>query len=140
MREDPFEKEIFKEDNHDDLDKEESPPLWNPNAAGMWSLLFTPIFGSILLLKNWQALGDKENISKAKMWLLLSIVMIVPTFLIPMFGLVYIIIWYYAWQSKQTKYIKDRWGKKYNKKSWLIPLLIGFTVIFSPYFFLLTLH
>jgi len=27
------------------------PALWNPNAAEAWSLLFTPIFGSILLLQ-----------------------------------------------------------------------------------------
>ena len=25
-----------------------APPLWNPNAAGFWSLLFSPAFGAFL--------------------------------------------------------------------------------------------
>ena len=34
-----------------------APPLWNPGAAMAWSLLFSPIFGAFVHMKNWQALG-----------------------------------------------------------------------------------
>jgi raffinose/stachyose/melibiose transport system permease protein len=34
-----------------------APVLWNPGAAGAWSLIFNPVFGSILVLMNWQMAG-----------------------------------------------------------------------------------
>jgi hypothetical protein len=45
---------------------EPSPALWNPNAAASWSLLFTPIFGSLLHMKNWQAMGNREKAASSK--------------------------------------------------------------------------
>ena len=42
------------------------PKLWNPEAAGGWSLIFNPVFGSILVLMNWQALGEREKIRSAQ--------------------------------------------------------------------------
>lgn len=44
----------------------ENVALWNPNAAGLWSLLFTPIFGSIIHMKNWNALGQPEKARASK--------------------------------------------------------------------------
>ena len=35
------------------------PPLWNPGAAASWSLLLSPVFGAILHMKNWQAMGEQ---------------------------------------------------------------------------------
>ena len=43
------------------LAAEAGPALWNPDAAGAWSLLLTPIFGSVLVRKNWQAIGDEAK-------------------------------------------------------------------------------
>ena len=42
-----------------------APSLWNPDVAGAWSLLFTPIFGSVLLLKNWRAIGREDKIGNS---------------------------------------------------------------------------
>lgn len=36
-----------------EVEPETSLPLWNPNAAANWCLLFTPSFGSWLHMKNW---------------------------------------------------------------------------------------
>ncbi len=103
-----------------------APSLWNPDAAGAWSLLFSPIFGSVLLLKNWQAIGREDKVGTARIWLIISIVMLVLTIFVGGVGLIYIIIWYFAWQKPQTKFVKTQWGKDYPRKSWKTPLLIGF--------------
>jgi len=47
---------------------EAAPALWNPAAAASWSLIFSPIFGSWLQMKNWQALGESEKAAKARTW------------------------------------------------------------------------
>ena len=122
-----------------------APRLWNPDAAGAWSLMFTPVFGSILLLKNWQAIGRDDKVKAARNWLYASIVVLVLAIVVGMVGLtfyitisnvtffvdeyvglIYIFIWYFAWQRPQTKYVKMQWGKDYPRKSWGKPLQIGF--------------
>ena len=45
---------------------ENNPPLWNPNAAAMWSLLFSPVFGALVHMKNWQAMGEPEKAAASK--------------------------------------------------------------------------
>jgi hypothetical protein len=52
------------------------PRLWNPNAAANWSLLFGPAFGAFLHMKNWQALEEPAKASAAKVWFLLTIVVL----------------------------------------------------------------
>ncbi len=43
--------------------------LWNPDAIASWSLLFTPVFGSYFVMKNWQSIGDTEKARTAQNWL-----------------------------------------------------------------------
>lgn len=113
-----------------------TPALWNPEAAGGWSLFFTPIFGSILVLRNWQALGVKEKIRGAQLWLIASIIMVIVQFLVstPLL-FVYLVIWYFASAKSQAKYVREKWGKEYPRKSWLWPLLIGFGTVFAIFVF-----
>ena len=106
-------------------ESEAAPALWNPNAAGLWSLLFTPIFGSVLLLKNWRAIGADDKVRSARIWLVVSIVMVVPTMVVGLVGFIYIIVWYFAWQKPQATFVKERWGNDYPRKSWGFPLLIA---------------
>jgi heme/copper-type cytochrome/quinol oxidase subunit 2 len=102
-----------------------APALWNPDVAGVWSMFFTPIFGSILVLKNWQAIGEESLAKTGRVWLIVSIFMLIPSGFVPLLGFLYILIWYFAWQKKQTKYIEERWAKNYPKKKWGVPVLIG---------------
>jgi heme/copper-type cytochrome/quinol oxidase subunit 2 len=102
----------------------EAPPMWNPDAAGLWSLLFTPVFGSTLVMKNWRALGEDGRARSALYWLIASVFMLVVSFAGGI-GLLWIIIWYFAAQRPQAQYIKERWGKDYPKRGWGIPLLIA---------------
>jgi hypothetical protein len=118
-----------------------APNLWNPDAAGAWSLMFTPVFGSILLRNNWQAIGRDDKVKVARNWLIASIVILIAIIVTNVLtirvmdvltldagsiSLIYIFIWYFAWQKPQSKYVKEQWGKDYPRKSWKKPLLIGF--------------
>lgn len=42
--------------------------LWNPGATVVWSLIFSPVFGAILQMKNWHTLGEHAKAAKAKIW------------------------------------------------------------------------
>ena len=105
-----------------------APALWNPEAAGAWSLIFTPIFGSALVLMNWQALEKKEQIRTAQIWLVVSIIMVVIQLLpgTPNILFLYFVIWYFTSGKLQAKHVKELWGKEYPRRSWLWPLIIGF--------------
>ena len=101
----------------------DAPPLWNPDAAGAWSLLFSPIFGSVLVRKNWQALGEQDKTRTATIWLVVSVLAFLFGMLVfPLTGFLYIIVWYFAFQRPQAAYVKERWGKTYPRKGWFIPL------------------
>ena len=104
---------------------EEAPPLWNPDAAGAWSLLLTPIFGSVLVRKNWKAIGDDAKARTGTIWIVVSVLALFLAALFGLAGFLYIIVWYFAWQRPQTQYIRERWGKDYPRKGWAVPLLIG---------------
>ena len=106
-------------------DRGASPALWNPDAAGVWSILFTPVFGSYLLLKNCQAIGDVDKIQAGRLWLGISVVMLIVSAMLPLVGLGYIILWYFLWQAKQTAIIRARWGANYQRRSWAAPLAIA---------------
>ena len=41
-------------------DEDDGPGLWNPDVAGVWSVFLTPVFGSVILLLNWETIGDTE--------------------------------------------------------------------------------
>ena len=110
----------------------DAPSLWNPNAAGLWSMLFTPTFGSYLLWKNWAEIGDAEKTRSAKKWLIVSAAMILPSMMSAVYiGLVYIIVWYFAFQKKQAQYVQSVFGENYIRKGWAKPLLVGFSIFFA---------
>ena len=118
---------------------EDAPPLWNPNAAANWSLLFSPAFGAFLHMKNWQALGEPAKASAARTWVIVvvSILIALPVllFVIPaargleslsrIAGLILLISWYVSSGRAQAQYVKERLGKDYPRKGWGKPLLIA---------------
>lgn len=126
-----------------------APALWNPNAAANWSILFSPIFGAFLHMKNWQALGEAGKASAAKLWIIVGVLLFLGLALIPLFlpfeeeadklsrpiALIFLLSWYFSSAKHQAKYVKDRFGSTYPRKGWGIPLLlavvaiIGFVVV-----------
>jgi hypothetical protein len=113
-----------------------APALWNPNAAASWSLIFTPIFGSIVQGKNWRALGETKKAEASARWtkISLTIFTIIAVFggLMPdsktvdglsrLAGFVLLISWYYANGKQQNAFVLARYGKDYKRKRWFKPL------------------
>lgn len=123
----------------------EAPALWNPNAAANWSLLFTPIFGAILHLKNWQAIGDKSKVASAWMWVIVLVVLMVGLSVMGAlphnghigsrpFGILLLFIWYFGSARGQVKYVEQHFGKEYPRKKWGQPFLYWLLVMVAMYF------
>jgi len=120
-----------------------APALWNPNAAASWSLLFSPIFGAILHMKNWQALGETQKAATSKAWAIGSAICIAVLALSPVFvsdskamdalgrfsGLALLISWYYAVGKSQQTYVMAKFGKTYPRRGWSKPLLAAIGVL-----------
>ena len=108
----------------------DAPALWNPDAAGAWSIFLTPVFGSVLLWRNWQAIGDAKKARAGMIWILVSILMYVATWLLYFaLGLVYLVVWYLAWQRPQALYVREYLGSDYPRKPWFFPVFCGFILL-----------
>ena len=129
------------------------PPLWNPMAAGVWSILFTPVFGAFLQMQNWKALGRPEKATASKWWMLGSIAFFVTIMTSDLFippsktidtlsslsALALLIVWSCTISRSQHKYVAERFGKKYPRRGWTIPLLsaIGIDIAYIGFLNLL---
>lgn len=125
---------------------EVAPPLWNPSAAFYWSLLFSPIFGAWLHMKNWQALGNAEKARASRNWIIGTIVamaaFIAVAIMLPenklldrignVIGLVLVFAWHSALGKEQRTYVKEHFGKNYERRGWLAPILtaVGCFILF----------
>lgn len=106
------------------------PALWNPNAAGLWSILLNPVFGSILVWRNWQALGDRFHARIALIWLGLSVLVFwIAMTTAASLNVPFLVIWYFACQRPQAVYVKKAWGDDYPRKPWAVPLLVAFGLL-----------
>ena len=102
-----------------------SPPLWNPNAAASWSLLFTPVFGAILHMKNWEALGEPQKAAGARSWAIGTLIFLFVLAIVSgilgdskaldglgrIAGLIVLVAWYYASGKSQQNYVLARFGR-----------------------------
>lgn len=109
-----------------------TPELWNPDAAGVWSFVFSPIFGAWLQARNWKELNQVELARKSMLWVyggfLFFFVMsfdFISLGFARFAGLVFLLSWYFLIGNSQSKYLKDR-GVHYEKKAWGTPILIAF--------------
>lgn len=111
-------------------------PIWNPDAAANWSLLFTPAFGSYLHMRNWIALGQPEKASTAKVWFWVSLALLVAYVVMGLLGdgksgvgrgvgAAFLITWYFVAAREQAKYVKEKLGKAYVRRPWTKALLLG---------------
>jgi hypothetical protein len=122
-----------------------SPPLWNPNAAANWSLLFSPAFGAFLHMRNWQALGQPSRATSAKIWFVLSLVTIgglsCASVVVPdskqlagsvrLVGFLLLLAWYFGSARSQASYVKTHFGNTYARRGWLKPLAVAVLVLFT---------
>ena len=117
-------------------------PLWNPTAAAIWSLPFSPAFGSYLQMLNWRSLEKHEEANSARNWFYLSLFMLAVYVLIGLFvadsksaesavnglGFMYLLLWYFTTGRQQGKFVKVTYGSDYPRMPWGKPLLIGIAI------------
>jgi MFS family permease len=119
--------------------------VWNPMAVFGWSFLFGPLFGAILLERNWRHLRLEEQGRKARYFLwgcTVFFICIAATLfvdfepqtdkavqgLLKIAGLVLTGLCGSLARS-QRGYLKDVLGGTCLKRSWLKPLSIGFGIL-----------
>ena len=121
------------------------PRLWNPNAAANWSLLFGPAFGAFLHMKNWQALEEPAKASAAKVWFLLTIVvlgsLVCASVVLPqsrqlagsvrIVGFLLLLAWYFGSARGQAAYVKTQLGDTYPRRGWSKPLGLAALALFA---------
>ncbi|WP_066802712.1 hypothetical protein [Moraxella oblonga] len=113
---------------------DEIPPLYNPNAVALWSLLFTP-FGAWMHAKNWEAVGEYELARQNRLFAFVVVALIVGSILVEMlFGfaipslsvsLIPLLVWYRTLGKQQIDLVKEELGSDYEKRSLVVPVLVG---------------
>jgi tetratricopeptide (TPR) repeat protein len=114
---------------HDDT---REPTLWNPNAAGFWSLLLTPAFGAWLHAKNWKELGHPDKAKTSMLWVYAFVAIWVAIWFVSaatspiprvIFG-VFLAAWWMKSGNEQYKYVSEQ-CPSYHKKGWTRQLVIA---------------
>jgi hypothetical protein len=119
-----------------------APALWNPNAAANWSLIFTPMFGAFLHMKNWQALREEGKARASRYWIIVSAAVFSGLTLLaalqpqskgagPLIrsaGFILLLSWYFSSARAQARYVKERFGSQYPRCGWGRPLLVALGV------------
>lgn len=121
-----------------------APPLWNPKAAALWSLLFSWAFGSFLLARNWKALGDADRAKRCMLWFygffpfLIAAIFVselgVFAALLRPAGIGIFVAWIITERTPQADYIEQRFGGRYPRKSWLVPIAIAAGIMVGGFF------
>lgn len=118
-----------------------APALWNPDAAASWCLLFSPVFGTWLHMKNWQALGEPDRARNARRWFIAALALIIVAFLLPVGGtsrgelpirlvlFLFLIVWYFVAAKPQVAYVRANFGSDYPRKGWGLPILTAIGLI-----------
>ncbi|MBX3754140.1 MAG: lysozyme inhibitor LprI family protein [Ralstonia sp.] len=132
------------------MQNNQNQPIWNPSTVASLSFVLTPAFGSLMQSMNWRSLGQPERASASKAWFYVSLFVLAAVAVAVCFeaktggdtdagrgfanigGLIYFFIWYLFSGRKQIGYVKDSFGKTYEKKSLVRPVLaaLGVAVLY----------
>lgn len=113
-------------------DRCDEPALWRPSAVAAWSLLFTPVFGSWLLMHNWRVLGQPHAARTARRWLFASMAVLAlellaaavservngTTPLAQLIGMAWLGLWLLAAAAPQWQLVRRRFGRRYARRGW----------------------
>lgn len=113
--------------------------LWNPSVAACWSVLFTPAFGSWLVMRNWEVLGDKRQAALARVWFVFSVGLLVVRLLsgalnarlnnqsnmMLWFSWGYLLLWWLAAAAPQARLLRERFGADFPREGWDYALLLA---------------
>jgi len=106
--------------------------LWRPSVVAAWSLVFTPAFGSWLLMHNWQVLGQPQAAGRARLWLRASLAMLALQLLagainrrlngdsplVAWLALAWLLLWLLGAAWPQWIAVRRRYGRGYPRRGW----------------------
>lgn len=110
------------------------PRLWNPNVAGILSILLNPLFGPVTHGLNWRALGHERDAKISFVWaggLLVAILIILVVAENPPFLLfcALVLAWHFAHGRKQIAFAKNLPGGYQKRNMWIAAgVALGATV------------
>ena len=117
------------------------PKLWNPTAAVIWAILFSPVFGAWLHAINWRELGE-EKLAKQNMYfvwgvvaldLAIFFVLMFTDIQLPRFRLAAAIwaAWFAVLGKKQIDFVRNEVNNDYDKKKWGKPIGLAILAVFA---------
>ncbi|MEW6023637.1 MAG: hypothetical protein AB1807_16025 [Pseudomonadota bacterium] len=106
--------------------------LWRPSMVAAWSLVFTPAFGSWLLMHNWRALGQPQAASRARLWFGASLAVLALQLLagavnrrlngdsplMAWLALAWLLLWLLGAAWPQWIAVRRRYGRRYARRGW----------------------
>jgi succinate dehydrogenase/fumarate reductase cytochrome b subunit len=121
------------------------PTLWNPLVTLFWSVLFGPLFGVILLARNWDVLEERDQARRARLWLwpaggyylALFLVLLINAglafFVVLVLGWLLLVPWYLTVGSALNRFITGQLQGQFFRRPWGKPILLalGTAVIYA---------
>lgn len=106
--------------------------LWNPVVAVWLSLPFTPVFGALVQMLNWRTLEEKALAQQSLWWALGGCVILLGNQVVSAFLpgvrmvdsftvgilLLYLCGWLVLAAGRQSRYVRERCGRHYGRRSW----------------------
>lgn len=103
--------------------------IYNLNKIFFLSLIFTPLFGSILLYFNAKEIKMNFLLNSSKTWLFYNFIAFILNLIIPFFMIIFFLLWWKYSFKEQDIYIKNNL-LNYQEKSFIKPLSISFSILF----------
>lgn len=107
--------------------------LWNPLAAGCWSLLFSAAFGAYLHSENWKALGEPSKASKALLWGAACIGVYAVAIMVPVvlpLNFFILVGWWFTSGLEQKRLVEQRFSV-YVHRPWAEPVVAAVAAVFA---------
>lgn len=116
--------------------------LWNPRAAVWWSFFISPLFGTLIHMKNWEVMGMHAEAAKSKQWVIATVVLYgfiwigsivldesAPFQLgVRIAGFAFFVGWYFASGREQVQFVDMTYQHGYARRGWGTPLLYALYV------------
>ncbi len=105
------------------------PFIWSPSCICSSAVLFSPAYAAYYLAKNWRTLDQPDRTRSAMTWFYVSLGLLIPLLLVPPVAFIYLLVWYIASGRKQITYVREKYGRKYRRRSFLKTALIPVTLM-----------
>ena len=114
-----------------------SEPIFSPDASVLWSFLLTPVFGGVIHVLNARRLGDARLQRTAGLSLVVLLLvtafgarvahrLVADEYVLFRASIIVsfvTLVWYFTAGVRQSKHVLEAYGRRYSRKSLLLPAL-----------------